>query len=194
MKKRILSIILAVCMLLSIAPVTMAADTADGGYQKGDIIEFGSYPQSKVTDDSIISALNNILTDDMWVSYGYYIGTGTEYDGNMTSSDYMKYADLELNGEKYRAVRFSQYRPTVTSDVSSEATSVQDNNGYELNTTYFFKYEPLTWTVLDPEEGYVMSNIAIDAQLDFLYRNCSLGACVCCDASRKETDKSEEIN
>ena len=162
--KRIFTVILAVCMLLSIAPVTMAADTADGGYQKGDIIEFGSYPQSKVTDDSIISALNNILTDDMWVSYGYYIGTGTEYDGNMTSSDYMKYADLELNGEKYRAVRFSQYRPTVTSDVSSEATSVQDNNGYELNTTYFFKYEPLTWTVLDPEEGYVMSNIAIDAQ------------------------------
>lgn len=162
--KRIFTVILAVCMLLSIAPVTMAADTADGGYQKGEIIEFGSYPQSKVTDDSIISALNNILTDDVWVSYDYYIGTDTEYDGKMTASDYMKYADLELNGEKYRAVRFSQYRPKVTSDVSSEATSAQDNNGYELNTTYFFKYEPLTWTVLDPEEGYVMSNIAIDAQ------------------------------
>ena len=151
-------------MLLSVAPVTMAADTADDGYQKGDIIEFGSYPQSKVTDDSVISELNNILADDVWVSYDYYIGTDTEYDGKMTASDYMKYADLELNGEKYRAVRFSQYRPTVTSDVSSEATSVQDNNGYELNTSYFFKYEPLTWTILDPEEGYVMSNIAIDAQ------------------------------
>lgn len=162
--KRIFTVILAVCMLLSIAPVTMAADTADGGYQKGDIIEFGSYPQSKVTNPRIISVLDGFLTDDVWVSYDYYIGTGTEYDGNMTASDYMKYADLELNGEKYRAVRFSQYRPTVTSDVSSEATSVQDNNGYELNTTYFFKYEPLTWTVLDPEEGYVMSNIAIDAQ------------------------------
>ena len=162
--KRIFTVILAVCMLLSIAPITMAADTADGGYQKGDIIEFGSYPQSKVTDPRIISALDGFLTDDVWVSYDYYIGTGTEYDGNMTASDYMKYADLELNGEKYRAVRFSQYRPTVTSDVSSEATSVQDNNGYELNTTYFFKYEPLTWTVLDPDEGYVMSNIAIDAQ------------------------------
>lgn len=162
--KRIFTVILAVCMLLSIAPVTMAADTADGGYQKGDIIEFGSYPQSKVTNPRIISVLDGSLTDDVWVSYDYYIGTGTEYDGNMTSSDYMKYADLKLNGEKYRAVRFSQYRPKVTSDVSSEATSAQDNNGYELNTTYFFKYEPLTWTVLDPEEGYVMSNIAIDAQ------------------------------
>ena len=162
--KRIFTVVLAVCMLLSIAPVTMAADTADGGYQKGDIIEFGSYPQSKVTNPRIISALDGFLTDDVWVSYDYYIGTDTEYDGKMTASDYMKYADLELNGEKYRAVRFSQYRPTVTSDVSSEATSVQDNNGYELNTTYFFKYEPLTWTILDPEEGYVMSNIAIDAQ------------------------------
>ena len=162
--KRIFTVILAVCMLLSVAPVTMAADTADGGYQKGDIIEFGSYPQSKVTNPRIISALDGFLTDDVWVSYDYYIGTDTEYDGKMTASDYMKYADLELNGEKYRAVRFSQYRPKVTSDVSSEATSAQDNNGYYLNTTYFFKYEPLTWTVLDPDEGFVMSNIAIDAQ------------------------------
>ena len=162
--KRIFTVILAVCMLLSIAPVTMAADTADGGYQKGDIIEFGSYPQSKVTDPRIISVLDGFLTDDVWVSYGYYIGTDTEFDGNMTSSDYMKYADLKLNGEKYRAVRFSQYRPRMTSSTSSETNSMQDNNGYYLNTTYFFKYEPLTWTVLDPEEGYVMSNIAIDAQ------------------------------
>ena len=162
--KRIFTVILAVCMLLSIAPVTMAADTADDGYQKGEIIEFGSYPQSKVTDDSIISALNNILTDDMWVSYGYYIGTDTAYDGNMTSSDYMKYADLELNGEKYRAVRFSQYRPELTSSTSSETNSMQDNNGYYLNTTYFFKYEPLTWTVLDPEEGFVIAEKSIDAQ------------------------------
>ena len=162
--KRIFTVILAVCMLLSIAPVTMAADTADGGYQKGDIIEFGSYPQSKVTDPRIISVLDGFLTDDVWVSYDYYIGTGTEYDGKMTASDYMKYADLELNGEKYRAVRFSQYRPKLTSSTSSETNSMQDNNGYYLNTTYFFKYEPLTWTVLDPEEGFVMSNIAIDAQ------------------------------
>lgn len=162
--KRIFTIILAVCMLLSVAPVTMAADTADGGYQKGDIIEFGSYPQSKVTNPRIISALDGFLTDDVWVSYDYYIGTDTEYDGKMTASDYMKYADLELNGEKYRAVRFSQYRPKLTSSTSSETNSMQDNNGYYLNTTYFFKYEPLTWTVLDPEEGFVMSNIAIDAQ------------------------------
>lgn len=178
--KRIFTVILAVCMLLSIAPVTMAADTADGGYQKGDIIEFGSYPQSKVTNPRIISVLDGFLTDDVWVSYDYYIGTGTEYDGNMTSSDYMKYADLKLNGEKYRAVRFSQYRPKVTSDVSSEATSAQDNNGYELNTTYFFKYEPLTWTVLDPEEGFVMSNIAIDAQAfeNFSYYDSALGQMV----------------
>lgn len=117
-----------------------------------------------MTDDSIISALNNILTDDMWVSYGYYIGTDTAYDGNMTSSDYMKYADLELNGEKYRAVRFSQYRPELTSSTSSETNSMQDNNGYYLNTTYFFKYEPLTWTVLDPEEGFVIAEKSIDAQ------------------------------
>lgn len=33
--KRIFTVILAVCMLLSIAPVTMAVDMADDGYQKG---------------------------------------------------------------------------------------------------------------------------------------------------------------
>lgn len=41
---------------------------------------------------------------------------------------------------------------------------MQDNNGYYLNTTYFFKYEPLTWTVLDPEEGFVIAEKSIDAQ------------------------------
>ena len=68
--KRIFTVILAVCMLLSIAPVTMAADTADGGYQKGDIIEFGSYPQSKVTDPRIISVLDGFLTDDVFGDNG----------------------------------------------------------------------------------------------------------------------------
>ncbi len=128
MKKRILSIILTMCMLMCIAPISVSA--AEDTYNRGDIITFGSYPQSEVKDSDVISALEGILTDDMWVSYGYYIGMGNEYDGRMVSSDYMKYADLELNGEKYRAVRFSQYRPRKTSDTSSEINSMQDNNGY----------------------------------------------------------------
>ena len=162
MKKRILSIILTMCLLMCIAPISVSA--AEDTYKQGDIITFGSYPQSAVKDRHVIAALDGMLTDDIWVSYGYYIGMGIEYDGRMVSSDYMKYADLRLNGEKYRAVRFSQYRPRKTSSTSSETNSTQDNNGYYLNTTYFFKYEPLTWKVLDPEEGFVIAEKSIDSQ------------------------------
>ena len=63
----------------------------------GDIIEFGSYPQSEVKDEGLLTELN--LLDLDWVSYEYYSGTGVEDDGLMYSSDYMKYADVLLNNE-----------------------------------------------------------------------------------------------
>ena len=81
---------------MCIAPISVSA--AEDTYKQGDIITFGSYPQSAVKDRHVIAALDGLLTDDIWVSYGYYIGMGIEYDGRMVSSDYMKYADLKLNG------------------------------------------------------------------------------------------------
>lgn len=128
----------------------------------GTIINFGSYPQSKVTDSATLKKLDN--EPKQWESYEYYSGTGDGEDGNMEPSDYMKYADIKLGGEKYRAVTFSEYRPFSTGGTSSTSNSYQDDNGYYTNNVYYFKYEPLKWRVLDASTSLVICDSAIDSQ------------------------------
>lgn len=128
----------------------------------GTIINFGSYPQSRVNDTVTINNLEGVTKN--WKSYKYYSGTGSWSDGNMTSSDYMLYADFLYGGEKYRAVTFSEYRPFSTGGTSSTSNSYQDDNGYYTNNVYYFKYEPLKWRVLDASTGLVICDSAIDSQ------------------------------
>lgn len=138
-----------------------ADDLSNGGTQ-GGIIQFGAYPQTKVTDSATISALNSRASG--WQSYGYYSGSGSWADGQMTAKDYMQYCDVKYGGSKYRGVTFSQYRPYYTGYTSSASYTYQDDNGYTTGTTYWFKYEPLQWKVLDPSEGLVMCVSLIDSQ------------------------------
>ena len=170
--KSLLALTLALIMVLGVAPISELAGVdwaslfapkaeADGKtYKVGDIIEFGSYPQSRVTDSSLVSALNK--ASKKWVSYGYYSGNGS-YD-IMVQGDWMEYADFTYNGTKYRAVTFSQYRPYRTSAVFSSGNSYQDNNGYTTNNTYYFKYESLKWRVLDHSTGLALCESIIDSQ------------------------------
>ena len=172
MKMRKFAAVLFAIVLLCAAPIgglfgvdgmgffAPQAEAAGKTYKVGDIVEFGSYPQSKVTDSSLVSALNSVSKN--WVSYGYYSGTGS-YD-TMVQGDWMKYADFTYNGTKYRAVTFSQYRPYSTCNPSSTSKTYQDDNGYTPNNIYYFKYEPLKWRVLDPSTGFVLCESIIDAQ------------------------------
>lgn len=137
----------------------------------GTVINFGSYPQSKVTDSATISALDSVTKN--WKSYKYYSGTGDYDDGNMEPSDYMKYADIKLGGNKYRAVTFSEYRPRYTGYKSSASYSYQDDNGYYTNKVYYFKYEPLKWRVLDASTGLIVCDFAIDSQAYNNYNLCT---------------------
>ena len=131
----------------------------------GKIVEFGSYPQSRVTDDATLDALNDAAPDyESWTSYGYYSGMNSWSDGQMTAKDYMRYCDVTVDGQMYRGVRFSQYRPYYTGFVSSEEKSNQDNNGYNTGVTYWFRYDPLCWRVLDPDTGLVLCETVVDSQ------------------------------
>ena len=162
--KRIFVSLLMVVMLLTAAPLTgfaFQAEAAETTYKTGDIIEFGSYPQSKVTDSATISQLDSISKN--WISYNYYSGTGDWDDGQMKPSNYMKYADVKLGEKKYRAVTFSKYRPYWTGETLSLKT-YQYNNGYYIDNVYYFRYEPLEWKVLDASQGLVMCNTIIDSQ------------------------------
>ena len=161
--KKILSLMLAMLMLLSIAPMAYAGGNT---YKVGDIIQFGSYPQSKVTDSTTITDLNSLAPAwDNWTSYGYYSGAGS--DGTMQQGDWMRYTDIMYNGNKYRGVKFTQYRPDFTYGVStshSAGNTYQKLNGYYVNTVYWFKFEPVDWRVLNPDTGLVMCEALIDSQ------------------------------
>lgn len=105
--KSLLALTLALIMVLGVAPLSELAgvdlaslfapkaEATGKEYKVGDIISFGSYPQSRVTDSSTVSALDKISKN--WVSYGYYSGDGT--GGSMKQGDWMKYADITYNGK-----------------------------------------------------------------------------------------------
>ena len=139
----LLSLMLAVTGLVGLCVPASALEF-------GDIIQFGSYPQTEVSETT---ALKNAADAATWNTYGYYIGNDT-YDGCMTASDYMKYADFVSGGVRYRAVKFTKYRPKLTHYASKEENSYQDNNGYFTNTTYYFVRQSLNGTdIIDEENG-----------------------------------------
>ncbi len=157
---KILSLALALLFVFSAVPFAALPAGAETAYAVGDIISYGSYPQSAVRESALIAELDAV--DKLWTSYGYYSGTG-QRDGQMQPGNWMRFADLYLNGEKYRAVIFDAYRPSTTWGRNGFG-AFQSANGYEPETVYYFKYEPLQWRVLDPFTGLIVSEYAIDAQ------------------------------
>ncbi len=149
-------------------------------YSVGETLEFGYYPQTEVTDESVRSALDSLAGVEYsasgtsakpsstsvvngWTSYKYFSGTGSSDDGQMKPGDYMRYIDIVYNGGKYRGVVFDSYRPAYTSYDHDERT-YQNVNGYKAGMVYWFKFEPITWRVLDPANGLVMSETILDSQ------------------------------
>lgn len=154
--KKVISFILSILMFTSIV-VNLDFSAIAEDYQNGQIIEFGLYPQTKVTDDTLIERLNSLSLN--WTSFRYYDGTDTI--GSMVPSDYMVYADVTYNENKYRAVAFSKYRPSRT---YWSARTMQNRRGYVINRIYWFRYEPIKWRILDVTTGLVMSENILDAQ------------------------------
>src|SRR5574344_2885966 len=113
----------------------------EGGGSK--TVLMGMYPQSMVTDATLLSTLNSVsgtlptsANSQTWTDYGYYIS------GSVSS--YMWYIDLVNGSDEYRGVYFTSYRPYSTSTISSTGNSYQDDNGYSTSNVYWFKYEPIT--------------------------------------------------
>ena len=160
--KRILSLTLTLALIFTAAVPSFAAA---GSWKKGDSFYFGEYPQSLVIDKALAAALEKQPLQ--WTSYGYFDAITVWENPYDEFEDYdMLYADLSYEGERYRAVTFTNYR-SHTADYYArfpEVSSRQEDNGYHKNTVYFFKYEPLEWVVLDASKGLVMSKMILDAQ------------------------------
>lgn len=148
--KKIIALLSAfILIFLSVIPVFAEEKT----YKQGDIIEFGSYPQSQVTDKSVINKLNKKQLQ--WNKYSDNI-----FDEKTEETIYTviySYCDTELNSEKYRAIKYS---PTVI------------KNHPELSSdTIWFKYEPVEWVIIDPETGYVLCNDILDIRYFRYFEN-----------------------
>ena len=143
----------------------------------GDTILFGSYPQSKVTDSTIISNLTSKVgklpsssNSQSWTLYNWYISSSN-------TTKFAWYINLDTNNDgqnDYRGVYFTSYRPMFTWYDSSYSKSRQDDNGYSTSTLYFFKYEPIEWRILNNNEGdcFVMSSKIIDSE-QYYYQSSS---------------------
>ena len=136
---------------------------------KGDTYQIGTYPQSKVTDATLLSTLNaasgTLPTSEnsqKWTDYGYYIS------GSVSS--YMWYIDITNEADEYRGVYFTRYRPFITTFPSSTNYTYQRDNGYTTSSVYWFKYEPITWRVLDVQSSsaFLMADLVLDSQ-DYHY-------------------------
>ena len=159
--KKALSILLSILLVFGTVAFSLTAAAEETpAYAVGDHIQFGTYPQTQVEETEELAAAAAAAT---WKSYGYYSGNN-KYDGLMTPGDWMQFADFFCGDEKYRAVTFSSYRPNFTDEPCSGSSCYQYANGYRTNTTYYFKYEPLEWRVLDPATGYIMCEAVIDSQ------------------------------
>ena len=169
--RKMVSALLAVCLLLTAAPLSGLAGlglfSKAQAYAVGDHIQYGNYPQSRVTDTALIASLD--AAPKTWKSYHYYSGDGAQriVNGkptfyNSEPSDFMRFADLFVGGNKYRAVTFSEYRSYCTD--LHDAYSYQKRNGYEAGRVYYFLYEPVLWRVLDPSVGLILSEKLLDAQ------------------------------
>ncbi len=151
-------------LLLFVPTFANAADTEpqppfETSYQQGDIIEFGSYPQTLVTDEALIEELSWYIEDDMWQSLGWYQGTGKA--GTMYKTDTARFCDIDYYGEKYRAVVFTAYRAYETFSLPN--ASYQSPIGYTTGNIYFFKFEPIKWRILDPANGLLLAEAILDA-------------------------------
>ncbi len=165
--KRISVIVLVCALLLSMLPgghFASAAARSGAGMKAGDRFTLGEYPQTRVTDSTLLNSLKSAYKS--WNNYPYYSkNTGSNASSFPTKKNttMMQYADFTHNGVKYRAVKILSYRPIdVTKPPESE--DKQSSNGYVKNTEYYFKYEPIRWVLLDPATGLAVSEKVLDSQ------------------------------
>ncbi len=135
--------------------------------QNGNYILFGYYPQTLLADNdenkSILTflegeagSLPTAESDGAWTSYRYYM--------NDTVEDYMWYQDVAYGEDTYRGVYFTKNRPYYT-DAGANQTQ-QTVNGFEVNKTYWFKFEPVKWKIVSEtnDKATLVCEMLIDSR------------------------------
>ncbi len=158
--KKLTALILSIILIFSVLYAALPSFAA-GEFEH---VVFGSYPKTKVSDAELIARLNALVSDGSFTSYGFYSGNGEP--GSEAVEDYTFYADVLLDGVSYRAVTFSKYRPTASYGAHPyyDYLAEQYKNGYFIDEVYWFRYEPISWTVLSRSRGLVMCDELLDTR------------------------------
>ncbi len=136
--KKCLSLVLSFAIVMLTALPVFATEKE---YRKGDIIEFGVYPQDLVEDAVILAKLNS--EDKTWQNLPFQERVFNEDSSIVqiaTKVEY-QYCDITADGEKYRAVK-----------------TIEDGS------VNYFKFTPIEWIVLNPETGFVISVDTLDVK------------------------------
>ena len=113
-------------------------------------ITFGSYPQTQVKDSALIRKLNALPTE--WTVQYLIVGE----DADKTKDVKVRISDVTLDGKRYRAAQLAYDKETY-------ANRVPDTDyPYTSGKIYWFAYEPLTWSVIDEENGTVFCDRVVD--------------------------------
>ena len=131
----------------------------DGAYSTGDTVYLGSYPQSRVEDEAQLEMLNVLLDDSAWESYGFY--------AENEQRELAFYQDVALENGIYRAVRLDALRPWYANLPADREHSNVDDNGFSAGAVYWFRFEPIEWTILSiAQDGNVLLSAvkALDSQ------------------------------
>ena len=115
---------------------TQIAEPRDPVYREEEYLTFGCYPQSVVSDETILAALDGLTVD----ADGYY-----SYENN-------RYVKIEVENAFVESTNGK-------SGVYSDGTLTTDES------IRFFKVEPIEWRVLDEIDGnkYLVTKYALDA-------------------------------
>ena len=136
--------------------------------RENNTIYFGTYPQTLVDentkselDKSYATTLPTSGNANGWIDYQYY------KSGSVSSFMWYKDVDEDNDGQyDYRGVYFTDLRPAYYYDAAAEAKSYVDDNGYSVNTVYWFSYDLIEWTILKEENGkaFIVANLALDSR------------------------------
>nr|MCR5040749.1 DUF6273 domain-containing protein [Clostridia bacterium] len=175
MKKKLLRklpLIVCAVLVLSVAAAgtvvlrhaaTVKAMSAPAAAEKTQrrYVYFGSYPQTLVEDRELLGRLGSLELN--WQDYGYYSGDGTI--GSAAQTPCMYYADVDYDGETYRAVRIEEYRSYCCHmDRRDNWQSGVLGYSFEKDTVYFFRFDPIRWLVLSEEENLLLAEPVLDSQ------------------------------
>lgn len=138
-------------------------------YPTGTAFELGRWPQTLVKDSALLESLN--AKKPVMYRYGYGYGISEVLKRIDESTDYcynrfdgyidMSYGDIVLGGEKYRKVVIKHAR------VEDNDWEVDEERDALFGGTYYFKWEPIQWTVLQAKGGEV--TVLSELILDYTY-------------------------